>query len=111
MKTFLVIFGIFLLCLLTVFTKPTFAANDCTIIYGGGEIACTTTTSNDTKKLTVTPAQSGQAQTSTNSETTKGGLQVYAPTKAAETPATGPEALALITLIPTAAAGWYLRKK
>jgi len=45
--------------------------------------------------------------------TGKGGAvpTVYPPTKTGKTPATGPEALALIGLLPTGLAGYFLRKK
>lgn len=49
--------------------------------------------------------------TPANPKTTKGGLPVYPPTKAKTTPETGPEALSLIGLIPTALGGIFLRKK
>ena len=42
---------------------------------------------------------------------TKGGLQVFPSQKVVTTPATGPEALALIALIPTGLAGFFLRKR
>ncbi len=42
--------------------------------------------------------------------TTKGGLPIYPP-KATTTPPTGPETLALFALLPSAAAGFFLRKK
>jgi uncharacterized repeat protein (TIGR01451 family) len=43
--------------------------------------------------------------------TTKGGLKVFAPPAVTTTPPTGPEALALVGLIPTGALGYFLRKK
>lgn len=46
-----------------------------------------------------------------NPPTTKGGKPVYPPTTATTTPETGPEALALVGLIPSAAAGFALRRK
>ncbi|MFH1536237.1 MAG: hypothetical protein ABIC96_04200 [Patescibacteria group bacterium] len=42
---------------------------------------------------------------------TKGGLQVFSPSDAKTTPATGPEALPLLALIPTGIIGFLLRKK
>lgn len=85
----------------------------CTIIYGGGEVDCETT--GGATKPTATPtrsASSGQAPTNESDKTTtKGGLPVYDPTNATTTPDTGPEMLGLATLIPAAAAGFYLRKK
>lgn len=44
-------------------------------------------------------------------ETTKGGLKVFPAQPIAKTPATGPEMLSLIGLIPSAIAGFLLRKK
>ncbi len=46
-----------------------------------------------------------------NPPTTKGGLPVYPPTKAKTTPQTGPEAIALFGLIPSAVGGMLLRRK
>lgn len=42
---------------------------------------------------------------------TKGGLKVFPAAPAQKTPATGPEALALFGLIPSAVLGYFLRKK
>lgn len=44
-------------------------------------------------------------------ETTKGGLKVFPAQPIAKTPATGPEMLSLLGLIPTGALGFFLRKK
>lgn len=46
-----------------------------------------------------------------NPPTTKGGLPVFPPTQAKTTPQTGPEALSLIGLIPSAVGGLMLRRK
>ena len=81
---------------LIIVVKPTLAA-DCTVVYGGGTIDCS--------KITPTPVATQTTQTQT-----KGGLQVKKPTNASKTPATGPEALGLISLVPMAAAGFWLRK-
>lgn len=43
--------------------------------------------------------------------TTKGGQKVFEQPKVTTTPPTGPEALALVGLIPTGALGYFLRKK
>lgn len=43
--------------------------------------------------------------------TTKGGLPVMSPPSMTQTPATGPEMLSLLAMIPTALAGFYLRKR
>lgn len=42
---------------------------------------------------------------------TKGGLKVFPPTQQGQMPSTGPEALALLALIPSGIAGMFLRKK
>ncbi len=57
----------------------------------------------------VTPKPT--AQPAKQQTTTKGGLPVYPPTQTKTTPPTGPEALALIGLIPAAGAGFWLKKK
>ena len=51
------------------------------------------------------------SQPGTPSTTTKGGLKVFPAPKVTTTPATGPEMLALIGLIPSGIAGLILRKK
>lgn len=56
---------------------------------------------------TSTPTQPG----STVPTTTKGGLPILPPQTVKTTPSTGPEAIALISLIPGALAGIALRKK
>lgn len=43
--------------------------------------------------------------------TTKGGLKVFPPAKVQKTPDTGPEAVALFGLIPSAVGGLFLRRK
>ena len=120
MNRFFLVFGIALLSFFSLFAPVAFSANECTVIYGGGEIDCKATitatakvTPSPTRSLEKKPAtESGQTSPSANAEqTTKGGLPVYEPTKADVTPPTGPEALALVTLIPAAALGFYLRKK
>lgn len=63
-------------------------------------------------------AQSGNMTVQDNAQlcvtkkvTTKGGLPVHPAPKAKSTPQTGPEALALIGLIPAGLSGLYLRKR
>ena len=83
-------------------------------------------TSQDTSQICVSrdattaaaaqPTQIAQGATPqpTNPPTTKGGLPVVSPVppkNGQKTPETGPETLALIGLLPTAAAGFYLRRK
>lgn len=48
---------------------------------------------------------------SSNTTTTKGGLPVYPASSSTTTPKTGPEAIALLGLIPTGLLGFLLRKK
>jgi len=86
--------------LLLMLTSKAEAAG-CTIVYGGGEIACA--------KKTVTPTPAPVTQVAQNQ--TKGGLPVYNSTPSATTPNTGPEALSLFGLIPMALGGFWLRKK
>lgn len=76
---------------------------ECTIIYGGGELECT-------KEQQLSPTPVPQQQTVQNN-TTKGGLPVEKAPQATATPATGPETLSLIALLPAAAAGMWLRRK
>jgi hypothetical protein len=111
MYKYFLAFGVTLLLLLTSLTKTSFAQEDCTIIYGGGETNCKAAT-NAGKQTTATPtpAQDNKPQP-TNAPTTKGGLPVYKPTQTTQTPETGPEAYALISLVPAAALGFYLRSK
>jgi len=65
-------------------------AQACAPLYGGGAMDCSK------------PIQPKQ---------TKGGLPIHPKPDAKTTPATGPEAIALISLIPIAIAGFYLRHK
>ncbi|HEX8931555.1 MAG TPA: hypothetical protein VF810_00190 [Patescibacteria group bacterium] len=97
-----IIFGL-ILAFLVVFAPINQAqAVDCKVVYGGGSIDCAqnspTPTSTPLKQI-MQPNQ------------TKGGLTVYKQTPPPATPATGPEALSLIGLIPMAVGGLYLRKK
>jgi hypothetical protein len=79
-------------------------AADCTVLYGGGKIACAQPTP------TVTPTPPAGAKLPTPAKT-KGGLPVHSPAAVKTTPATGPEAFGLLGLIPAAAAGFWLRNK
>jgi len=97
MRGFFTILAVTSLFALSLGIKPVFA-DTCTIMYGGGETDC---------KITPTPAPTQ----SNSTQTTKGGLTVQKPSNTIKTPATGPEAIGLISLIPAAAAGFYLRKK
>ncbi len=79
-------------------TVPTIVSNQPTTKGGQPNVPGTTTTK-------------GGQPVAKNPTTTKGGLPVYPPTKATTTPQTGPEAIALIGLIPSAIGGMLLRRK
>lgn len=68
-------------------------------------------TSQDNSQFCIEKGTVAAAVTSSNPTTTKGGLPVYPPTKATTMPSTGPESLALFGLIPSAGAGFFLRRK
>lgn len=59
----------------------------------------------------VTPGTTTTTTSVANPPTTKGGKPVFPPTTAKKTPETGPEAIALFGLIPSALSGLYLRRK
>lgn len=106
------LFSLGFLSFFSFFVPSVSAATDCDVVYGGGEINCEATPSAAVKMSptpTRVPVQKPAASSGQN--TTKGGLPVYEPTKATETPSTGPEAFGLITLLPAAAAGIWLRRK
>jgi hypothetical protein len=111
MDKLFVIFGLSLLSFFSFVAPVAYSQNNCTIIYGGGEIGCEATVS-ATTKVSPSPTRAPVQQPAANSEqnTTKGGLPVHEPTKATETPATGPESIALMSLIPMAAAGFLLKR-
>lgn len=99
-----VVIAILTLFLTLIFVTKTASAAECTIIYGGGVIDCS--------KITPTPLISPTTQTPQKKQTeTKGGFAVQKTSTPSTTPATGPEAFGLISLIPAAAAGFYLRRK
>lgn len=60
---------------------------------------------------TPTPATGSASNTANTEQATKGGMPIYEPTPATETPATGPEMIGFAALIPAAALGFYLRNK
>ena len=97
-------------------TNAAFAQN-CDIVYGGGQIDCgltDTPTPSQTNQATptATPKPKQPTVTPTPQKTqTKGGQTVAPASTVKTTPPTGPEALGLISLIPMAAAGFYLRRK
>lgn len=82
---------------------PSYAA-DCTIIYGGGKIECQ---SDATPLPTATPIPAAPS----NPTQSKGGLPINPPSNATTSPATGPEILGLISLLPAAGIGVWLRRK
>lgn len=106
------LFSLGLFSFFSFFAPIAYSQNDCTIVYGGGEIACEATIS-ATAKVSPTPTLTAGQKPAVNpgQNTTKGGLPVHEPSKATETPATGPETIALMSLIPMVAAGFYLRNK
>jgi len=106
MRKFIIVSTIILFLSLNFAPKPAFAA-DCTMIYGGGEIKC----DNPVTPTLAPQSPKGDVGSPTKSNQTKGGLNVQKPTNVSKTPATGPETIGLISLIPMAAAGFYLRKK
>lgn len=55
------------------------------------------------KQLAVAPTQAPGV--------TKGGLKIFPPPQVVTTPPTGPEALALMALLPTGALGYFIRRK
>lgn len=64
--------------------------------------------------ITATDTSSGHDSSSfcvQKQVTTKGGLPVFPPSKVMTTPATGPELIPLIGLLPAGLSGWFLRKK
>lgn len=62
------------------------------------------------KKFTPTQAPQVQAFVQPGVPTTKGGLKVFPAPSITTTPPTGPESLALFSLVPTGIVGWLLRK-
>lgn len=78
----------------------------CAVIYGGGAIDCA-----KMKQAIVKNVQSTPTPQPANQATTKGGLPVYEPTQTRTTPSTGPEAWALVSLLPMAGAGIWLKKR
>lgn len=78
---------------------------DCQPIYGGGPVC---TLLNPRPTSTPTPILS---QTEPSQTTTKGGMTIFPPSQQTENPATGPEMIPLIALLPSGALGFFLRKK
>ncbi len=74
--------------------------------------------SQDNTKVCLTPTQQTQKTNLLpttaplqNKQISKGGLPIYPPSQTKTTPGTGPEALALIGLLPLGALGFFLRNK
>jgi len=67
--------------------------------------------SQDNTQACINPLTIASAPMKGNPSTTKGGLALYQPTQVRTTPDTGPEVFGLISLLPMAGAGWYLRRK
>ncbi len=78
------------------------AYKGCTVIYGGGQNHCIDLVSQ------IPPSTTGGNQ---NPGIIKGGFPVYPAPVMNQTPATGPEMLPLLGMIPTALAGFALRRK
>jgi hypothetical protein len=94
----------FLLAYTLILPASTFAQEGCTVVYGGGQVDC----------ANITPVVASPTPTTAppvNQTKSKGGLPIQPKTDVKTTPATGPETLALISLLPMAAAGFYLRNK
>jgi hypothetical protein len=86
----------------------------CTIIYGGGAIDCKTMKQAITQAQPTSAPQQAPANTAPVQQqpaTTKGGLPIHKPTQTNTTPATGPEAWSLLSLLPMAGAGIWLKKR
>lgn len=83
-------------------TEQPSTAPSCQPIFGGGEYTCS-----NQKKITQSPTPANKI----SKQTTKGGLTVEKQSNATKTPATGPESLAILILIPAAGMGIWLRKK
>ena len=99
------IFSLLIGVLLQLSLAPAYA-QECTIIYGGGQVGCAKTAGATTTIVkTPTPAKTSSASQ------TKGGLPIHNEPDAKTTPATGPEMLGLISLIPAAGMGIWLRRK
>lgn len=95
--------------------KETYAATPtptCTVIYGGGTIDCAKISQAVMQPTTAPSNQNTQPAKQTQQPAmTKGGLPVHAPSQTKTTPATGPEAWSLLSLLPMAGAGIWLKKK
>lgn len=90
----------------------------CPVIYGGGEIDCAkisqavlnaTAAPSNPNTQPANPVQ--QAPVQSAPAMTKGGLPVHEPTQTRTTPATGPEMWALVSLVPMAGAGLWLKRR
>lgn len=70
--------------------------------------------SQDASQFCITPSVTSlqnQLPTANPSNTTKGGLSLYPSSNQSQTPASGPETLALFSLIPAMALGFFLQRK
>ena len=67
--------------------------------------------SQDNVQLCIQKGAQAQSQLGATVVETKGGLKVFPPQKVFSAPATGPEALPLMALVPTSVLGFFLRKK
>lgn len=89
------------------------AANaSCQVIYGGGQTCNTLTLILTPTPKTAAPASNAALPTQAPVvNKTKGGFPILPSSPVKITPATGPEMLPLIGLIPMGLAGLFLRKK
>jgi len=78
------------------FVNTVFADTSCKPIYGGGPTCTSSTQIAPDKKILIPPASN---------------FPVLNPPVVSKSPATGPEALALFSLIPIGIAGFFLRRK
>jgi len=132
-----VFFNLFVLSLLFLTPKAANAATPtpiqsgptpaCVIIFGGGTIDCAkisqavmqpttapavpSNQNTQPAKQTQQPSSPDKIGVQSGQAMTKGGLPVHAPSQTKTTPATGPEAWSLISLLPMAGAGIWLRKR
>lgn len=67
--------------------------------------------SQDNSQFCISPTTTVVAGATSHPNITKGGLAVYPPSNTKTTPQTGPEAFALIGLLPAGAVGFWLRRQ
>ncbi len=117
--TLLLLFGIGIITSMTI----NVSAQGCTAVYGGGQERgkpfCLESMQQKNIKRTSTPQQAlptpqttlQTQQSPANDTMTKGGLSVQPQPTVQTTPETGPEALALLALLPLGFVGRMIQKK